>query len=61
MPTAPAIMSPRGSSNRVFGFSATPMLQVSKVVPSITAITAGPSIRHSVKVLPSITVWPAFT
>src|SRR3989344_7338245 len=37
-----------------------PIVQLSKTVPFITAMTAGPSIRQSVKVLPSIAVCPAF-
>ena len=36
------------------------MLQLSNVVPFMTAMTAGPSIRQFVKVLSSMNVLPAF-
>ena len=60
MPIAPTILSPSGLSSRFRGLAAAPMLQLSKVVPFITAITAGPSMTQSVKVLPAITISPAF-
>jgi hypothetical protein len=60
MPIAPTILSPIGLSSRFRGLAAAPMLQPSNVVPFITAMTAGPSMTQSVKVLPVIAISPAF-
>src|SRR5690606_32668768 len=60
-PTSPAILSwLSGRYSRVRMSLVVPMAQLSKTVPFITAITAGPSMTQSGKVFPPMAIGRAF-